>query len=50
MRVGHTSAWAAALVLASGGMMPGISAWPLTMGAWTFFRTNDGSEEVEYGR
>jgi hypothetical protein len=49
MRVGRMSSWASALVMASGGMVPGIGTWPLTMGAWTFFHTNDGDED-EYGR
>jgi hypothetical protein len=49
MRIGRMSSWVGALVMASGGSTPGIGAWPLTMGAWVFFHTNDG-EEVEQGR
>ena len=35
MRIGRMSSWASALVMASGGMVPGIGTWPLTMGAWS---------------
>ena len=45
MRVGQSSAWAAALLMASGGLVPGMGPWPLTMGAWVFFHTNDGDED-----
>jgi hypothetical protein len=48
MRIGRMSSWASALVMASGGMVPGIGTWPLTMGAWTFFHTNDGGEVEDW--
>lgn len=41
MRVGRWSAWGSALVKASGGTNPSMGGWPLAMGAWTFFHTND---------
>jgi hypothetical protein len=44
MRVGRMSSWASALVMASGGMVPGVGTWPLTMGAWVLFNSNDGGE------
>jgi hypothetical protein len=49
MRDGRMSSWASALVMASGGMVPGIGTWPMMLGAWMYFHTNDG-DEVEYGR
>jgi hypothetical protein len=45
MRIGDPSAWAGALVLSSGGLMPGIGPWPLMMGAWAFHHSNDGDPE-----
>jgi hypothetical protein len=47
MRKGRLSAWASALVMASGGLNPG-NAWPLAMGAWAFHHTNNGSQVPDW--
>jgi hypothetical protein len=48
MRKGRLAAWAAALVMAAGGLNPGYGSWPLTLGAWTFHHTNDGSSAPDW--
>ena len=48
MRIGRMSSWASALVMASGGMVPGLGAWPLMLGAWEFHHTNDGGEVEDW--
>jgi hypothetical protein len=42
MRLGRLSSWASALVMASGGNLPGIGGWPLVMGSGVFQHTNNG--------
>lgn len=48
MRRGRLAAWASALVMASGGLLPGIGGWPLTLGSWVFQHTNDGSSAPDW--
>jgi hypothetical protein len=48
MRIGRMSSWASALVMASGGMVPGLGSWPLMLGAWEFHHTNDGGEVEDW--
>lgn len=42
MRTGRLSAWASALVMASGNGVPGFGGWPLAIGSWAFHHTNNG--------
>ena len=48
MRRGRMSSWASALVMASGGMVPGLGTWPMMMGTWAFYHTNDGGEVEDW--
>ena len=48
MRSGRMSSWVAALTMASNGPS-GVGGWPLALGSWVFFHTNDGHDE-ELGR
>jgi hypothetical protein len=48
MRLGRLSSWASALVMASGGNIPGIGGWPLVLGSWTFQHTNNGHRAPDW--
>jgi hypothetical protein len=48
MRTGRLSSWTSALLMASGQMVPGIGAWPMTLATWEFHHTNDGGQVVDW--
>ena len=49
MRAGRLSAWASALVMASGEMVPGLGGWPMMLGSHALHATNDGGALVDWG-
>ena len=48
MRAGRLSAWASALVMASGEMVPGLGGWPMMLGSHALHATNDGGAVVDW--